>query len=169
MKVTLEALLSMPRKWKKIAAIAFDVGICVLSVWLAFYLRLGTNSGFFTQKFYISGLSVLTSIPVFAMLGSYNVIFRYNGIVALASLLRASILYGVVFAILVLMIGIPNVPRTIGLIQPILLFLLIASSRIMLSTFFVRYIARQKRPRNSSKALIYGAGALAGVKRCNSN
>ena len=159
MKVTLEALLSMPRKWKKIAAIAFDVGICVLSVWLAFYLRLGTNSGFFTQKFYISGLSVLTSIPVFAMLGSYNVIFRYNGIVALASLLRASILYGVVFAILVLMIGIPNVPRTIGLIQPILLFLLIASSRIMLSTFFVRYIARQKRPRNSSKALIYGAGA----------
>ena len=159
MKVTLEALLSMSRKRKKIAAIAFDVGICVLCVWLAFYLRLGTNSGFFTQKFYISGLSVLTSIPVFAMLGSYNVIFRYNGIVALASLLRASILYGVVFAILVLMIGIPNVPRTIGLIQPILLFLLIASSRIMLSTFFVRYIARQKRPRNSSKALIYGAGA----------
>ena len=159
MKVTLEALLSMPRKRKKIAAIAFDVGICVLCVWLAFYLRLGTNNGFFAQKFYISGLSVLTAIPVFAMLGSYNVIFRYNGIVALASLLRASILYGVVFAILVLMIGIPNVPRTIGLIQPILLFLLIASSRIMLSTFFVRYMARQKRPTNSSKALIYGAGA----------
>ena len=159
MKVTLEALLSMSRKRKKIAAIAFDVGICVLCVWLAFYLRLGTNNGFFAQKFYISGLSVLTAIPVFAMLGSYNVIFRYNGIVALASLLRASILYGVVFAILVLMIGIPNVPRTIGLIQPILLFLLIASSRIMLSTFFVRYMARQKRPTNSSKALIYGAGA----------
>ena len=159
MKVTLEALLSMSRKRKKIAAIAFDVGICVLCVWLAFYLRLGTNDGFFAQKFYISGLSVLTAIPVFAMLGSYNVIFRYNGIVALASLLRASILYGVVFAILVLMIGIPNVPRTIGLIQPILLFLLIASSRIMLSTFFVRYMARQKRPTNSSKALIYGAGA----------
>ena len=159
MKVTLEALLSMSRKRKKIAAIAFDVGICVLCVWLAFYLRLGTNNGFFAQKFYISGLSVLTAIPVFAMLGSYNVIFRYNGIVALASLLRASILYGLVFAILVLMIGIPNVPRTIGLIQPILLFLLIASSRIMLSTFFVRYMARQKRPTNSSKALIYGAGA----------
>ena len=159
MKVTLEALLSMSRKRKKIAAIAFDVGICVLCVWLAFYLRLGTNDGFFAQKFYISGLSVLTAIPVFAMLGSYNVIFRYNGIVALASLLRASILYGLVFAILVLMIGIPNVPRTIGLIQPILLFLLIASSRIMLSTFFVRYMARQKRPTNSSKALIYGAGA----------
>ena len=68
-------------------------------------------------------------------------------------------MYGVVFAILVLMIGIPNVPRTIGLIQPILLFLFIASSRIMLSTFFVRYMARQKRPTNSSKALIYGAGA----------
>ena len=58
MKVTLEALLSMPRKWKKIAAIAFDVGICVLSVWLAFYLRLGTNSGFFTQKFYLRAFSV---------------------------------------------------------------------------------------------------------------
>ena len=78
------------------------------------------------------------------MLGSYNVIFRYNGIVALASLLRASILYGVVFAILVLMIGIPNVPRTIGLIQPILLFLLIASSRIMLSTFCEIYGTSKK-------------------------
>ena len=78
---------------------------------------------------------MLTSIPVFAMLGSYNVIFRYNGIVALASLLRASILYGVVFAILVLMIGIPNVPRTIGLIQPILLFLLMLAQELCFPPF----------------------------------
>ena len=96
MKVTLEALLSMPRKRKQIAAIAFDVGICVLCVWLAFYLRLGTNNGFFAQKFYISGLSVLTAIPVSMLVLNVISLQRDSRIGFIA---KASILYGVVFAI----------------------------------------------------------------------
>ena len=87
MKVTLDAPF-YTRKRKQIAAIAFDVGICVLCVWLAFYLRLGTNNGA-AQKIYISGLSVQLQSQCLQS-GFLQCHFRYNGIAAL-SLLRASI------------------------------------------------------------------------------
>ena len=75
------------------------------------------------------------------------------------SLLRAIGVYGFFYAILVTFIGLTGVPRTIGLIQPALLFLAIAASRVFVA-FWLGGAYRTKFKRaNLPRVLIYGAGA----------
>jgi FlaA1/EpsC-like NDP-sugar epimerase len=65
---------------KRGIVLALDVALCILSVWLAFYLR----SGSFTP---LSGLAILPgmvsvalALPVFITSGLYRAIFRYSGL-----------------------------------------------------------------------------------------
>ena len=72
---------------------------------------------------------------------------------SLQKLLGHMILYGFMIVIM----GIEGVPRTIGIIQPIILFFVIASrgvSRLWLGGMYKEELAKNSRP----KALIYGAG-----------
>ena len=99
------------------------------------------------------------SIPIFVITGLYRNIFRFSGLPVLMSLLRAIGVYGFFYAILVTFIGLTGVPRTIGLIQPALLFLAIAASRVFVA-FWLGGAYRTKFKRaNLPRVLIYGAGA----------
>ena len=87
---------------------------------LAFYLRLG--------EFLISGqervipivLPAGLAIPVFGLLGLYRLIFRHSGLPAVFTIAQAMVVYGLVYATVVMVVGIDDIPRTIGLIQPLI-------------------------------------------------
>ena len=72
------------------------------------------------------------------------------------SITKAVSAYGLFYAFLIITIGIEGVPRTIGIIQPIVLFMLIASSRgvsrLWLGGMYKEELEKNSRP----KALIYG-------------
>ncbi len=100
-------------------------------------------------------------MPVFVRLGLYRAIFRYTGLAALLTIAQAVTLYGMVlFAILVWQHW-PGVPRSIGILQPLLFLLLIGSSRA-LARFWLAGIGRN-RVASAGRLLIYGAGE-AGVQ-----
>jgi FlaA1/EpsC-like NDP-sugar epimerase len=135
-----------------------------MSVWLAYYLRLGEFVSFFSQSEWNSGIrwafaiSATLAIPIFIYLGFYRAIFRYSGRHALVALAEASSIYGLLYFLVCGLVGIAGIPRTIGIIQPILLLLLVGGSRLFARIFLGGGYQKIINRSNSLKVLIYGAG-----------
>jgi FlaA1/EpsC-like NDP-sugar epimerase len=150
----LKRALEMPRTAKRIVALTLDASICVLTVWLALYLRLGVWPDVGGYRWVAVALS-LTALPIFWAFGFYRAIFRYLGFDALLTVARACVVYGLLYAAIFTFLEVFEVPRTVGIIQPILLFIFVASSRAFARSLFAGLVpgAHDKR------VLIYGAGS----------
>lgn len=157
---TKQSLLSLPRSVKRGLVIFGDLFICGYSVWLAFGLRLDHWGLFQAQQFIVFIFVIGVAFPIFIAFGLYRAIFRYIGSAAFLSTTRAFIIYaGIIFCIFTVL-GVDDVPRSIGVIQPIILFIGIGASR-----YFVRYWLgginnfQKTFHRAQPVALIYGAGS----------
>ena len=153
-----DALLTMPRAAKRLIAVSVDVTICLFATWLAFYLRLGEWIPFFGLPLHPAIVSVVLAIPLFVVFGLYRAIFRYAGAEAFFAIGRASAIYAIPFAVIYTLITIPGVPRTVGLIQPILVFLLVSGSRLLARMLFEESYTALFAGDRPTRVLIYGAG-----------
>lgn len=151
-------ILALPRSIKRLLVLLVDAGLCVLSVWLALYLRLGFVVSFSSQMIWVVTASVLLALPIFVASGLYRAIFRYNGLPAMVSVAQAMLLYGVVFSAIFTFWTLEGVPRTVGLIQPLLLLLLVGASRAVARLWLGGMYQQQLRKAFLPQALIYGAG-----------
>ena len=151
-------MLALPRWAKRFLVTALDVGLCILSIWLAYYLRLGEFVALSGNALWATGAAIGIALPIFIVSGLYRAIFRYSGWPALLAVARAISIYGLLYAFIFTAIGIQDVPRTIGIIQPILLLLFVGASRalarIWLGDHYFKILKHASRP----KVLIYGAG-----------
>ncbi len=151
-------LLALPRYGKVGLVVLVDCSLCLFTVWLSFYLRLGELVPLTLVPPAASFLSVLLALPVFVNAGLYRAVYRYSGWPALLAVTRAVGVYGFLYASVVTVFSIAGVPRTVGLIQPILLLLLVGASRafarVWLGGMRQSTAARQLAPR----VLVYGAG-----------
>ena len=125
-----QSVLSLPRGAKRLVVLAVDTSFCVLSVWLAYYLRLGEFLPLAGRPLVAVGASIVLAIPLFIVSGLYRAIFRYSGMPAMVSLARAIVVYGLLYAALFTAIGVDGIPRTIGLIQPMLMLVFVGTSRV---------------------------------------
>jgi len=151
-------MLALPR-WAKILLVtALDAGLCILSMWLAYYLRLGEFVALSGNALWATGAAIGIALPIFIVSGLYRAIFRYSGWPALLAVARAISIYGLLYASIFTAIGIRDIPRTVGIIQPILLLLFVGASRalarIWLGDLYFKILKHASRP----KVLIYGAG-----------
>lgn len=155
-------LLALPRLAKRLVVLAVDASLCVLTVWLAFYLRLGdwvALGGDATwQPFWAVIFSLLFALPLFTAFGLYRAIFRYAGWPALLAVAKAAAVYGLLFAAVFTAFGVSGVPRTIGLIQPLLLLFTVGASRALARFWLGGLYQNQLKLAALPKALIYGAG-----------
>jgi FlaA1/EpsC-like NDP-sugar epimerase len=154
-------LLALPRPHKRLLALFSDVAFCILATWLAFYLRLETwlpLTGSPFQPLLAVMASVVLALPVFICLGLYRAIFRYSGAASLRAILRAACLYGAIYATVITIFRLPGVPRAIGILQPILLFALVAASRLLARYWLGGDYQKRLHRMNLPRILIYGAG-----------
>jgi FlaA1/EpsC-like NDP-sugar epimerase len=151
-------VLSLPRWAKRSVVLAVDTALCILTVWLAFYLRLGELVMLSGNALAAALVSVLIGLPVFIASGLYRAIFRYSGWPALIAVARAIVMYGILYAALFTAIGIQDVPRTVGIIQPILLLLFIGASRAVARIWLGDQYQAVLKQAGRAKVLIYGAG-----------
>ena len=157
-------LLALPRPAKRLLAMAVDASLCLLSVWLSYYLRLGEFISFNGSAQWSAGAALAATsaiglaLPIFITTGLYRAIFRHSGWPALAAVAQAIGIYGLIYAAVFTAVGITGVPRTVGIIQPILLLLLVGSSRALVHLWLGDQYQSILRKAARPKVLIYGAG-----------
>jgi FlaA1/EpsC-like NDP-sugar epimerase len=151
-------ILALPRSIKRLIVFVVDAGLSGLSVWLALYLRLGFFVSFSSQTVWAVIASVMLVLPIFVASGLYRAIFRYSGFSAMVSVGRAMLLYGLAFSAIFTFWTVEGIPRTVGLIQPMLLLLLVGASRAVARLWLGGMYQKQLRKAFLPQALIYGAG-----------
>ena len=104
-------------------------------------------------------VSLGLAVPVFVAFGLYRAIFRYSGWPALVTVGKAEGLYGLIFMAIFTLVGVPGVPRTVGLIQPLLVLFLVGASRALARYWLGGLYLSQLRLGTLPKVLIYGAGS----------
>lgn len=151
--------LALPRSAKRVIVLLVDLGLCVLTAWLAFYLRLGEMVALTGNALWVALASAGLALPIFILSGLYRAIFRFSGWPALLAVGRAVGVYGLLFAAIFTAIGVPEVPRTVGIIQPLLLLFFVGASRAFarywLGDQYQSILRQSQRPR----FLVYGAGS----------
>ncbi len=155
---TASALLELPRPVKRLLAVLVDASLCTLAVWVALYLRLEVWLRLEGAYLWAVGISIALAIPLFIRFGLYRAIFRYAGWNATVALAQAMALYGLFYATVFTLVGIQGVPRSVGLVQPLLLLVFVGLSRLAirlwLGGLYRHLLAEKARP----GVLIYGAG-----------
>lgn len=149
----------LPRTAKRVLALCADALVCALTVWLAFNLRQESWTAWSTAHSTAFVGAVATAVPLFVTFGLYRAIFRYSGLPALVTVLRAVAVYSGIYLLTFTVIGVPNVPRAVGVLQPLLLLLGVTLSRAFvhywLGGVYLGLVSRERLPR----VFIYGAGS----------
>jgi FlaA1/EpsC-like NDP-sugar epimerase len=151
-------IINLPRYAKKIIAIIIDLGLCILCTWLAFYLRLEQFIKINNETILSVLISIFLAIPIFWLSGLYRNMFRFIDSSIIFTVVVAILAYGLLYFAAVSIYGIEDIPRSIGIIQPILLFLGILSSRVIIRHLSIITFDYQN-PKNKQNILIYGAGS----------
>jgi FlaA1/EpsC-like NDP-sugar epimerase len=151
-----ENIINLHRYTKRIIAILIDIGLCIFCTWLAFLLRLEELVKINDVTTLAVEISILIAIPIFWLMGFYKTIFRFQGSSIIFTIFIATFTYALLYFATIGIYGIQGIPRSIGIIQPILLFLGISASRISIKFLF---LSNFKKSKNKNNVLIYGAGS----------
>ena len=154
----IEPILALPRPIKRALALAVDTSFCALTVWLAYCLRLDHWVTLRGIQFLPIAVSLLLALPLFITMGLYRAIFRYAGWAAFTTVAKAVTIYGMIFAVIFTAVSVPGVPRSIGVLQPLLLLVAISVSRLTTRYFLGAAYQRRLRSNRAKNVLVYGAG-----------
>ena len=166
-------ILSLPRNLKRSIVLSMDLLIIPFALWCSFSLRLGIfftpGSLYFVHEdarqavLYLFLIAPAIAIPIFVKFGLYRAIIRYIGFVAMWTIIQAVSLYTAVFGVFILLIGMPGVPRSVIIINWLLLVLLIGATRAWGRWWLTGSFHFLSKSDNRAKVIIYGAGN-AGVQ-----
>ena len=155
----LSAVSNLDRRAKKMIAFGVDSIICVFAIWLAFSLRLGDWQLWNAPIRSVLIVSFVIWPPIFLALGVYRSIFRFAGSGTITELARANAIYLFFMTVVFTFIGLPGVPRTIGILVPILFLLALVMSRIVVRYIISDLLGQRAFGGETKRVLIYGAGS----------
>lgn len=159
-------ILKLPRVAKQALIFILDVLICALSVWFTFVLRLDRWDLLAENLIVTLISSIILSSALFTYFGLYKSVFRYIGTGSIRKIINVLLIYFFIYFLIFSVISINDVPRGVGIIQPMLLFTGVIVSRILIGRWLnnINILLDEKElPRKQIRLLIYGAG-LTGRK-----
>lgn len=156
-----QRVLAWPRPVKRAIVVALDVVMALAATWVAFSLRLDALHLPVGAQWWVYVLTPVLAIPVFIKFGLYRAIFRYTGQAALVATTQAVLVYGALLLSVLLWRQWPGVPRSLGVLQPLIFLLIVGASRAMARFWLANVGSKTKNA--SGHLLIFGAGD-AGVQ-----
>ena len=157
-KALLRRALVWPRPRKALLVMAMDIAICVATVFLAFSLRVGALAFPLTPPLIFAAVAVPVFVPIFYTAGIYSSISRFAGARTIFQLAKATLIYAVPIAVIFLLFSIPDIPRTVALIQPMMFFGMMATMRIAIRYILTDVVLADEFGGRIRRVLIYGAG-----------
>ena len=139
------SILDLPRSAKQVIAMISDTSLCAICVMAAFYLRLEQFVPLQGPVITAAWVSVVLAIPIFWLSGLYRTIFRYSGSSIILSVAIAVIIYGLLYFCVFGLYRVEGVSRSIGILQPMLLFFAVSSSRLLVKFILETSIFKKKK------------------------
>ena len=152
-RAVLQRILSWQRSTKRLFVAALDAGMGLFAMWVAFTLRLDTLHWPEGNQWIAYALAPALAFPILMNLGLYRAIFRYTGIQALLTTGKAVAIYGAVLLLTLLIGQWEGIPRSVGILQPVIFLLLVGASRSLGWLWLAGRTAAAPH-----RLLIYGAG-----------
>jgi len=162
----IKQFLELPRNVKRLIILLVDLLLIPFSLWASFSLRLGEfflPIGFWEEIPYLFLAAPVIAIPTFVGFGLYRAIIRFIGFVAMWAIIKAVSIYTLVFGLFILLSGISGVPRSVILINWLVLLLLVGSTRAIGRWWLAGSFKLAPYGLSKNRVVIYGAGA-AGVQ-----
>ena len=154
-------VLAWPRIYKRLVVVGLDIALAFIATWVAFSLRLDVFHRPVGLQWAVYFLTPFLAVPIFVKFGLYRAIFRYTGQAALISTVKAIAFYGLVLLAVLLSVQWPMVPRSLGVLQPLLFLILVGASRAI-ARFWLAGLTLAAGNK-TGRLLIFGAGT-AGVQ-----
>ena len=133
--------------------------LCILALWVSMNLGLEKILPLRELPWLPLIVSMGLALPLFIRFGLYRAIFRHAGLNGFVPIARAMSLYTLVYASVFTLVQIPGVPRSIGVSQPVLLFLLVGLSRCAVRYWLSGMYLQLLSGSGKTHVLIYGAGS----------
>lgn len=149
-------VLLWPSTVKRAIVMSLDFGLAVVATWLAFSLRLDVLHLPSGMQWWVYLITPLLALVVLRWFGLYQTIFRYSGQAALSTISRATFTYSILLSALLMYVQWEMVPRSLGLLQPLIFLILVVLSRASAGLWLEGAGAGNKKKR--ARLLIFGAG-----------
>ena len=152
-------MLGVNRIVKTVIALFIDVSMVYLAIVLAFYVRLGSFNFIphIYEPFSLTCISIF--LPLWLYNNIYNHILRMSGLGTYKRFLKLIILYSVILMITRLSFDYSFVPRTIIIIQPFILIILLILWRFLSQKLIIFFSdSKVDKSNHISKILFFGSG-----------
>lgn len=150
--------LELPRIVKRSLVFLMDAVLCIFAAWVSLALRLETLMPLNWDHALPIGVSIVLALAIFSTVGLYREIFRYSGGRALRTLGRSVVIYGVIYITVFTVVGVQGVPRSLGVLHPLFLFLAVGCSRWVIRVWLAGRMFSQGHEASWPGVVIYGAG-----------
>jgi FlaA1/EpsC-like NDP-sugar epimerase len=169
-KIVLQALrrtAELPRSVRGALVGITDVLACALAAVLAFWLRLGEWHLFDRQV--LTFLLIATPIWLAIALSTrtYRSLIRFSGGETIRQIAFRCALMSIILGLVLVPLHLRGIPRTLAVLHPLVFTLMLAGSRLVLSSFLLKALYAGTLRQKTKRVLVYGAGS-AGQQLVNS-
>ena len=158
MNKILKFFLNISRNGKRIIVISLDFISCIFATWLALSIRLDKFIAISDEVVIASLVSFTIALPVFWFFSLYKILIRHSDTLTISLIIYPISVYSLIYFLIFSIFGAEGIPRSIGILQPILLVFLIISSRLTIKYLLDGNYFLKRKNYFKKKVLVYGAG-----------
>ncbi|MBU1607248.1 MAG: polysaccharide biosynthesis protein, partial [Alphaproteobacteria bacterium] len=152
-------MVELSRTTKLILLLLIDASLCVVAVWTAFSLRLGVWDLWGREEAIVILLSLAAWGPIFLITGIYRSVMRFVGSRTMLGIATSCFLMAVALSVAFAIISVPEIPRTVAFLQPMVFAALLVISRLFARYILFDLLNQRGFVGTPSKVMIYGAGS----------
>ena len=154
------SLMSLSRNKKTLFVTLTDITFCIFLFNFSYYLRVNELPPTDIDFVILSIVSSFILIFLFRFFGITKEVIRYSNSTILFKSALSIFIYGIVFTLVNNLFNIYNLPRSIYIIHPVILFFYSTTIRLTIKYFLNTFSIRAKENQKVKNILIYGAGKI---------